>query len=67
MYISKHHPYHDDIMVPYHDDNPSLYLIAYLNMCTNTKNIHWVCPSNPFIKDITEHLCCLRADTPKQK
>ncbi|XP_051565842.1 uncharacterized protein LOC127447811 [Myxocyprinus asiaticus] len=54
-------------VLAYHDDDPSLYLIPNLNMCTNTKDIHWVCPSNPFIRDITDHLCSLRADTPEQK
>ncbi|KAL7383200.1 hypothetical protein ABVT39_006288 [Epinephelus coioides] len=33
----------------YHEDNPSLYLIPNLSMCTKTKDIHWVCPSTPFI------------------
>lgn len=41
----------------YHDDNPSLYLIPNLDMCTKTKDIHWVCPSNPFIRDVTSYLC----------
>lgn len=36
-------------------------------MCTKTKDIHWVCPSNPFVRDVTNYLCGLRADTPEQK
>lgn len=54
-------------MLAYHDDNPSLYLIPKLNMCNGTKDIHWVCPGNPFIRDITDHLCGLRVDTTEQK
>ncbi|XP_060760245.1 uncharacterized protein LOC132870571 [Neoarius graeffei] len=54
-------------MVAYHDDNPSVYFIPNLEMCTSTKDIHWVCPSNPFIRDTTDHLCGLRAKAPEQK
>ncbi len=51
----------------YHDDHPSLYLIPNLSMCTKTKDIHWICPSNPFIRDVTNYLCGLRTDAPEQK
>lgn len=51
----------------YHNDNPSLYLVPNLNMCTRTKDIHWVCPSNPFTRDVTNYLCSLRTDAPEQK
>lgn len=51
----------------YHDKNPSLYLIPNLNACTRTKDIHWVCPSNPFIRDVNKYLCGLRTDSPEQK
>ncbi|XP_063062399.1 uncharacterized protein LOC134455306 [Engraulis encrasicolus] len=36
------------------------------NMCTSTKDIHWVCPSNPFIRDTTDRLCGL-SKVPDQK
>ncbi|KAL7387524.1 hypothetical protein ABVT39_024884, partial [Epinephelus coioides] len=51
----------------YHDDHPSLYLIPNLDMCTKTKDIHWVCPGNPFVRDVTNYLCGLRAKSPEQK
>ena len=54
-------------MLAYHDDNPSFHLIPNLNMCNSTKDIHWVCPSSPFIRDTTDHLCGLRANSPEQK
>lgn len=52
--------------IAYHDDNPSIYLIPNLDMCTSTKDIHWVCPSNPFIRDTTDRLCGL-SKVPDQK
>ena len=51
----------------YHDDTLSLHRIPNLNLCTNTKDIHWVCPSKPFIGNTTDYLRVLRADTPEQK
>lgn len=51
----------------YHGDHPSLYLIPNLDMCTKTKDIHWVCPGNPFVRDVTNYLCGLRAASPEQK
>lgn len=48
-------------VLAYHEDNPTLYFIPNIDMCTLTKDIHWVCPSNPFIRDTTERLCGLRA------
>ncbi|XP_060793282.1 uncharacterized protein LOC132896459 [Neoarius graeffei] len=52
--------------IAYHDDNPSIYLVPNLDMCTSTKDIHWVCPSNPFIRDTTDRLCGL-IKVPDQK
>ncbi|KAK9525317.1 hypothetical protein VZT92_013367 [Zoarces viviparus] len=54
-------------ILAYHDDDLSLYLIPNLNMCTKTKDIHWVCPSNPFVRDVTGYLCGLRSESPEQK
>ena len=51
----------------YHDDDPSLYLSPNLNLCTKTKDVHWVCPGNPFIRDVSNYLCGLRAESPEQK
>ena len=54
-------------MLAYHEDSPTLYLIPNLDMCMLTKDIHWVCPSNPFIRDTTEHLCGLRVGASSEK
>ena len=54
-------------LLAYHDENPSLYLIPNLSLCTKTKDIHWICPSTPFIRDVTNYLCGLRANAPEQK
>ncbi|KAL2078964.1 hypothetical protein ACEWY4_024708 [Coilia grayii] len=54
-------------MVAYHDDSPSVYFIPNLDMCTSTKDIHWVCPSNPFLRDTTDRLCGLNKKLPEQR
>ena len=54
-------------LLAYHDENPSLYLIPNLGLCTKTKDIHWICPSTPFIREVTNYLCGLRANAPEQK
>ncbi|XP_071754578.1 uncharacterized protein pde1a [Centroberyx gerrardi] len=53
-------------VVAYHDSDPKLYLAPKLRMCTLTKDIHYLCPSKPFIRDNTDGICGLkpmRADT----
>ncbi|RXN38039.1 GTPase IMAP family member 7 [Labeo rohita] len=51
-------------VVAYHDSNPQLYLAPNLRMCTLTKDIHYLCPSKPFLRDNTEGICGLQ---PMQK
>lgn len=51
----------------FHKEDPMLYLIPNLNLCIKTKDIHCVCPGNPFIQDINNYLCSLRAKSPEQK
>ncbi|RXN33033.1 pumilio -like protein [Labeo rohita] len=36
-------------VVAYHDGNPQLYLAPNLRMCTLTKDVHYLCPSKPFL------------------
>ncbi|KAL1268892.1 hypothetical protein QQF64_034255 [Cirrhinus molitorella] len=47
-------------VVAYHDSNPQLYLTPNLRMCTLTKDIHYLCPSKPFLRDGTEGICGLK-------
>ncbi|ROJ25355.1 Retrovirus-related Pol polyprotein from transposon 412 [Anabarilius grahami] len=51
---------HTPDMVAYHDSNPQLYLAPNLRMCTLTKDIHYLCPSKPFLRDNTEGICGLQ-------
>ncbi|XP_038132013.1 uncharacterized protein LOC119777274 [Cyprinodon tularosa] len=53
-------------MLAFNDANPQLYLVPNLDLCTKTKEIHWVCPSNPFLRDVTDRLCGLRNESPEQ-
>lgn len=52
---------HTPEMVTYHDSNEQLYLAPNLRMCTLTKDVHYLCPSKPFIRDNTEGICGLEA------
>lgn len=36
-------------------------------MCTKIKDIHWVCPGNPFVRDVTNYLCGFRTESLEQK
>ena len=47
-------------VVAYHDSNPDLYLAPNLNMCTLTKDVHYLCPSKPFIRDVSDGICGLK-------
>ncbi|CAJ1064733.1 hypothetical protein LDENG_00238730%2C partial [Xyrichtys novacula] len=51
-------------VVAYHDSNPDLYLAPNLRMCTRTKDIHYRCPSKPFVWDSTNGLCGLTTMVP---
>ena len=58
-------------VVAYHDSSPELYLVPNLRMCTVTKDIHYLCPSKPFVQDNTDGICGLqymasRAKCPQQ-
>ncbi|XDV47186.1 hypothetical protein PO909_016886 [Leuciscus waleckii] len=47
-------------VVAYHDSDPQLYLAPNLHMCTRTKDIHYLCPSKPFLRDNTDGICGLQ-------
>ncbi|ROL43546.1 hypothetical protein DPX16_13477 [Anabarilius grahami] len=47
-------------VVAYHDSNPQLYLAPNLRMCILIKDIHYLCPSKPFLRDNTEGICGLK-------
>ncbi|XP_016396229.1 uncharacterized protein LOC107730001 [Sinocyclocheilus rhinocerous] len=51
---------HTPDMVAYHDSDPQLYLAPNLRMCALTKDIHYLCPSKPFLRDNTEGICGLQ-------
>lgn len=51
---------HTPSVVAYHDSTPDLYLAPNLRMCTLTRDIHYLCPSKPFIRDDTGGLCGLK-------
>ncbi|KAM3612667.1 uncharacterized protein V6R79_012474 [Siganus canaliculatus] len=54
-------------VIAYHPDETSLHLVPNLELCTLTRDIHWVCPSTPFVRDVSSYLCGLRADSPEQQ
>ncbi len=55
---------HTPEVVAYHDNNEQLYLAPNLRMCTRTKDIHFLCPSKPFVFDNTEGICGLESIRP---
>ncbi len=55
---------HTPEVVAYHDNNEQLYLAPNLKMCTLTKDIHFLCPSKPFVHDNTEGICGLESIRP---
>ena len=54
-------------IIAYHDSSPELYLVPNLRMCTVTKDIHYLCPSKPFIQDNTDGICGLTPMTANAK
>ena len=52
-------------VVAYQENNPDFYLTPNLLMCTLTKDVHYLCPSKPFVRDNTEHLCVLKLSPAK--
>ncbi len=55
---------HTPEVVAYHDNNEQLYLAPNLKMCTLTKDIHFLYPSKPFVRDNTEGICGLESIRP---
>ncbi len=55
---------HTPEVIAYHDNNEQLYLVPNLRMCTRTKDIHFLCPSKPFVCDNTEGICGLESIRP---
>ncbi len=55
---------HTPEVVAYHDNNKQLYLAPNLKMCTLTKDINFLCPSKPFVRDNTEGICGLESIRP---
>ncbi len=51
-------------VITFHDNSPDLHLAPNLRMCTLTKDIHYLCPSKPFICDSTDGICGLKSMTP---
>lgn len=61
-YTLEHHQrLHTTMIIPHST------VIPNFSTCTKTKDIHWVCPSYPFIQDMTNYLCGLRTDASEQK
>lgn len=54
-------------VIAYHDSSPELHLAPNLRMCTLTKDIHYLCPSKPFIRDDTNGICGLKPMTPDSR
>ncbi len=55
---------HTPEVVVYQDNNEQLYLAPNLKMWTLIKNIHFLCPSKPFVRDNTEGICGLESIRP---
>ncbi len=55
---------HTPEVIAYHNNNEQLYLAPNLKMCTLTKDIHFLCPSKPFIRNNTEGICGLESIRP---
>lgn len=42
-----------------YQDKFTQYLVPNLKLCKKAKDLHWLCPGKPFVKDTTEVLCGL--------
>ncbi len=51
-------------VVAYNDNNEQLYLAPNLKMCMLTKDIQFLCPNKPFVRDNTEGICGLESIRP---
>ncbi len=52
-YVKSHTPE----VIAYHDNNEQLYLAPNLKICMLTKDIHFLCPSKPFVP-LRVGVCC---------
>ena len=43
--------------VAFHEEDPNLYVVPNLKMCHRVKEIHYVCPSSPFVDSNVGGLC----------
>ena len=59
--LARQHPCENQhtLVVAYEEERTDFHLTPNLLMCSRTKNLHYSCPSKPFIRDNTEHLCSL--------
>ncbi len=55
---------HTPEVAAYHDHNEQLYLAPNLKMCILTKDIYFLCPRKPFVRDNTEGICGLEPIRP---
>ncbi|XP_030062668.1 uncharacterized protein LOC115472519 [Microcaecilia unicolor] len=53
--------------VAYQQEDPQHYLVPNLDLCQKAKDIHWLCPGKPFLKDSTEALCGLSTEKVQEK
>ncbi|CAB1343355.1 unnamed protein product [Coregonus sp. 'balchen'] len=54
-------------VIAYQEHNPDFYLTPNLLLCTLTKDVHYLCPSKPFVRDNTERLCGLKPITSEER
>ncbi len=54
-------------LVACQNENPDLHLVPNLYLCTVIKDIHWLCPSKPFVRDPLECLCGIKRLTKDDK
>ncbi|CAB1323006.1 unnamed protein product, partial [Coregonus sp. 'balchen'] len=54
-------------VIAYQEHNTDFYLTPNLLMCTLTKDVHYLCPSKPFVRDNTECLCGLKPITSEER
>nr|XP_032800365.1 uncharacterized protein LOC116937399 [Petromyzon marinus]XP_032803475.1 uncharacterized protein LOC116939348 [Petromyzon marinus] len=47
------------LVVAYQEEGPLKYLVPDLNMCQIMKEVHWLCPGEPFLINTAEIMCGL--------
>ncbi|CAB1328289.1 unnamed protein product, partial [Coregonus sp. 'balchen'] len=55
-----HVKFHSPPMVAYLESNPDLYVTPNLPICSPTKDVHYLCPGKPLIRDNAERLCGIK-------